>query len=56
VALLVLEIPTAIWGATQTEYSIAMLNIPLWAVIAASAAVIVGLGPRIRKQKLGLGN
>ncbi|KAJ6093320.1 Cytochrome b561 eukaryote [Penicillium sp. IBT 16267x] len=54
VALLVLEIPAAIWGATQTGYSIAMLNIPLWAVLAAYVAVIVGVGARIRKQKLGL--
>ncbi|KAJ5793117.1 uncharacterized protein N7503_009095 [Penicillium pulvis] len=56
VALLVLEIPAAIWGATQTDYSIAMLHIPLWAVLTAAAAVIVGVGARIRKQKLGLGN
>ncbi|KAJ5643961.1 Cytochrome b561 eukaryote [Penicillium longicatenatum] len=56
VALLVLEIPAAIWGATQTDYSIGFLHIPLWAVLAASAAVIIGLGARIKKQKLGLGN
>ncbi|KAJ5924672.1 hypothetical protein N7466_008859 [Penicillium verhagenii] len=54
VALLVLEIPAAIWGATQTGYSIAFLHIPLWAVLTASAAIIVGVGARIRKQKLGL--
>lgn len=55
-ALLVLEVPAAIWGATQTGYSIAMLHIPLWAVIIPSLAVIIGVGARIRKQKLGLGN
>ncbi|KAJ5648479.1 hypothetical protein N7490_004851 [Penicillium lividum] len=54
VALLVLEIPTAIWGATQTDYSIAVLHILLWAVLAAFAAVIIGVGARIRKHKLGL--
>ncbi|KAJ6028267.1 hypothetical protein N7540_003843 [Penicillium herquei] len=54
VALLVLEIPTAIFGATQTGYSIAFLHIPLWAVIIAGLAVVLGAGARIRKFKLAL--
>lgn len=55
VALLVLELPTAIWGATQTGYSIAFLNIPVWSVVTAAVAVVIGAGARIRTHKLGLG-
>lgn len=54
-ALLVLEIPTAIWGATQTEYSITNLHIPLWSVVVAGLAVVLGVGARVRMYKLGFG-
>ncbi|KAJ5093062.1 hypothetical protein N7456_008923 [Penicillium angulare] len=56
VALLVLEIPAAIWGATQTGYSINLLHIPLWAVVIPGLAVVLGVGARLKIYKLGLGN
>jgi len=42
-------------AATQTTYNLNTLDIKLWAVIIASLLVLIGILPRIKKQKLGLG-
>ena len=41
-------------AATQTGFNEGVLHIKLWAVIVAAILVLVGLVPRIKKQKLGL--
>lgn len=41
-------------AATQTGFNVNALHIQLWAVIVASVLVLIGLLPRIKKQKLGL--
>jgi len=41
-------------AATQTDYNKNVLNIKLWAVLLAAVLVLVGVVPRIKKQKLGL--
>ncbi|KAI9808973.1 MAG: hypothetical protein M1827_007095 [Pycnora praestabilis] len=41
-------------AATQTDFNKNILHIQLWAVIVASVLTLVGLLPRIKKQKLGL--
>lgn len=42
-------------SATQTDYNRNVLKMKLWAVITLSILVVVGVFPRIQKQKLGLG-
>ncbi|KAI2922808.1 hypothetical protein CBS147343_2288 [Aspergillus niger] len=51
--LLLLELAT-VSAATQTTYNLSVLSIPLWGVLVASVLVILGLGARIKKHKLGL--
>ena len=41
-------------AATQTDFNKDVLHIKLWAVLVATGLVLVGLLPRIKKQKLGL--
>ena len=41
-------------AATQTETGGKVLGIRLWAVIVTGVLVLVGVLPRIKKQKLGL--
>ncbi|KJZ80290.1 hypothetical protein HIM_00140 [Hirsutella minnesotensis 3608] len=43
-------------SATQTTYNFKVLDIKLWATILASVLVVLGVFPRIQKQKLGLGS
>ena len=50
--ILVLALAT-ICAATQTGFSQNVLHIKLWAVALASALVLVGVVPRIKKSKLG---
>jgi general stress protein CsbA len=40
-------------AATQTDYNQKVLHIKLWAVLVAAGLVLVGVLPRIKKQKLG---
>ena len=40
-------------AATQTDFNRKTLHIQLWAVIVASVLTLVGVVPRIKKQKLG---
>lgn len=51
--LLVLAFVT-VSAATQTDYNKKILHINLWAVIIAAVITLVGILPRIKKQKLGL--
>ncbi|KAL8787014.1 MAG: hypothetical protein Q9213_002450 [Squamulea squamosa] len=51
--LLTLSFAT-IAAATQTAFNKNVLHIQLWAVIVASVITLVGVLPRIKKQKLGL--
>ncbi|OOF99951.1 hypothetical protein ASPCADRAFT_126830 [Aspergillus carbonarius ITEM 5010] len=51
--LLLLELAT-VAAATQTTYNLNVLAIPLWGVLVAAALVVVGVGARIKKHKLGL--
>jgi len=41
-------------AATQTETGMITLDIKLWAVLVSSVLVLVGVLPRIKKQKFGL--
>ena len=41
-------------AATQTDYNKGTLHIQLWAVIVAAVITLIGVLPRIKKQKLGL--
>lgn len=43
-----------VMAATQTYYNQTVLRIRLWAIAVTTALVLVGLVPRIKKQKLGL--
>lgn len=51
--LLVLTFAT-VAAATQTDYNKNVLNIQLWAVLVAEVITLVGVLPRIKKQKLGM--
>ncbi|MCJ1297763.1 hypothetical protein MMC08_000551 [Hypocenomyce scalaris] len=51
--LLVLAFATTA-AATQTDYNKNVLHIQLWAVLVAEVIALVGVLPRIKKQKLGL--
>ncbi len=41
-------------AATQTTYNKTTLDIKLWAILVAGVLVLIGILPRIKKQKLGL--
>lgn len=41
-------------AATQTTFNVKVLEIKLWAVLVTAALVLIGVIPRIKKQKLGL--
>jgi hypothetical protein len=41
-------------AATQTDYNKNILHIKLWAILVAAVLILVGVLPRIKKQKLGL--
>jgi hypothetical protein len=51
--VLVLMLAT-VCAATQTDYNKNTLHIKLWAILVTSVLVLVGIVPRIKKQKLGL--
>lgn len=51
--LLILSFCT-VAAATQTTYNKGVLHIRLWAVIVAALITLVGVLPRVKKQKLGL--
>jgi len=51
--ILVLILAT-ITAATYTDFNVATLHIKTWAVVLSGALILIGLVPRIKKQKLGL--
>lgn len=51
--LLVLSFAT-VAAATQNGYGMGVAKLKLWAVIVTSVVVLVGVLPRVKKQKLGL--
>lgn len=51
--LLLLESATVL-AATRTDYNLAVLGIPTWAVLIALIITLSGIGARIKKHKLGL--
>ncbi|KAI4149156.1 MAG: hypothetical protein L6R39_002593 [Caloplaca ligustica] len=52
-AILVMSFVT-VAAATQTGFNKGVLHIQLWAVVVAAVITLVGVLPRIKKQKLGL--
>ena len=52
--ILVMALAT-ICAATQTPFNTSVLHIKLWAVIVAGILVLVGVIPRIKKNKMGWG-
>lgn len=50
---IILVMLATICAATQTDFNKTVLGMQLWAVIAASVIVILGLGARIRLSKFG---
>ncbi|MCJ1236371.1 hypothetical protein MMC14_004352 [Varicellaria rhodocarpa] len=51
--ILVLSLAT-VCAATATDFNKNVLHMQLWAVIVASIITLIGVVPRIKKQKLGL--
>ncbi|PYH45544.1 cytochrome b561 domain-containing protein [Aspergillus saccharolyticus JOP 1030-1] len=50
--LLVLELATVV-AATRTTFNVNVLGISLWGVVVGAVLVVIGVGARIRKHKLG---
>jgi cytochrome b-561 len=50
--ILVLLLAT-VCSATQTTYNVGVLKVKLWATILLSVLILIGIVPRIQKQKLG---
>lgn len=46
---------TAVCTAMETDYVVNVLGISVWGVVLASVVVVIGVFPRIQKQKLGFG-
>ncbi|KAG6057594.1 hypothetical protein E4U17_001149 [Claviceps sp. LM77 group G4] len=46
---------TAVCTAMKTDYVVGVLGIGVWGVVVSAVLVLVGILPRIQKQKLGLG-
>jgi hypothetical protein len=44
---------TTVSAATQTDYNKNVLHVRLWIVLLAALLVLIGVLPRIKKQKLG---
>ncbi|KAI1846494.1 hypothetical protein JX265_004983 [Neoarthrinium moseri] len=52
--VLFLFLQATVISATKTDYNVGVLGLKLWAFILISVLLIVGIYPRIKKQKLGL--
>ncbi|KAJ5601666.1 hypothetical protein N7510_011200 [Penicillium lagena] len=50
--VLLLEMAVVV-AATQTDYNLTTLRIPLWATLVAIVLILAGVGARIKKHKLG---
>ncbi|KAI1761696.1 hypothetical protein GGR53DRAFT_459654 [Hypoxylon sp. FL1150] len=51
---LLLFLAATVISATQTDYNVNVLKLKLWAMIVIFVLLIIGVYPRIKKQKLGL--
>lgn len=51
--LTLLVMLATVCAATQTTFNVNVLQMQLWAVVVASAIVVIGLVPRIRLSKFG---
>lgn len=51
--LLLLSFAT-VAAATETYFGKQILEMKLWAIIVASVITLIGVVPRVKKQKLGL--
>ncbi|KAI2784039.1 eukaryotic cytochrome b561-domain-containing protein [Daldinia loculata] len=51
--VLLLFLAATVASATQTDYNLDVLGVKLWATIVISLLIVVGVYPRIKKQKLG---
>ncbi|ESZ98800.1 hypothetical protein SBOR_0799 [Sclerotinia borealis F-4128] len=54
--LILLLILATISAATWTDFNVNLLHIKSWAIIICAVLVLIGIIPRIKKQKLGLGS
>ncbi|CEJ91342.1 hypothetical protein VHEMI07060 [[Torrubiella] hemipterigena] len=52
--LILVMLLTTVFTATLTGYNTAVLGIPSWVAVFAAVLIVVGVFPRIQKQKLGL--
>jgi hypothetical protein len=52
---LALLLATAI-AATQTDYNKTTLGINVWAISISAALILLGVVPRIKKEKFGFGS
>lgn len=51
--VLFLFLQATVISATQTDYNFNVLGLKLWAFVLISVLIVVGVYPRIKKQKLG---
>ncbi|KAI0096494.1 eukaryotic cytochrome b561-domain-containing protein [Daldinia grandis] len=51
--VLLLFLAATVVSATQTDYNLNVLGLKRWATIVISLLIVVGVFPRIKKQKLG---
>lgn len=51
--VILLMLLATVAAATQTDYNKNVLQMQLWAVIAAAVITLMGVLPRIKKQKFG---
>lgn len=49
-----LLLATAI-AATRTDYNVTVLGINVWAMVISAGLILLGVVPRIKKQKFGFG-
>ncbi|KAI0161413.1 eukaryotic cytochrome b561-domain-containing protein [Xylariaceae sp. FL1272] len=52
--ILLLLLMATVTSAVKTDYNVNVLGLKLWAMLVIFALMIVGVYPRIKKQKLGL--
>lgn len=51
--LTLLVMLATVCAATQTDYSVKVLGMQLWAVVVAAVIVVVGIGARVKPSKFG---
>lgn len=51
--MILLLLLATVCAATQTDFNKNVLQMQLWAVIVASVITLIGILPRVKKQKFG---